>query len=168
MPFKRFLLFVAIFTISLNAWKLGSLGNFKFEKMGKSNVWIMHGPAMEPNEQNRGFMNNEITILPKLYDFMLWYSNKFAKYPKRYKYILGERIFSLLLDILEKIIEAKYGKSKANILRKVNLSLEKLRFLIRLSKDTECITIKEYEYASKEIDEIGKMTGGWIKSGKEV
>ncbi|MCG2760208.1 MAG: four helix bundle protein [Candidatus Delongbacteria bacterium] len=35
---------------------------------------------------------------------------------------------------------------------------------LMLSKDTDCITVKEYEYASKEIDEIGKMTGGWIKN----
>ncbi|MBN2788856.1 MAG: diversity-generating retroelement protein Avd [Candidatus Delongbacteria bacterium] len=110
-------------------------------------------------------MNNEITILPKLYDLMLWYSDKFAKYPKKYKYNLGDRIFTLMLDILENIIEAKYGRSKKQFLKNVNLSLEKLRFLIRLSKDTQCLTIKAYEYASKEIDEIGKMTGGWLKVG---
>ena len=120
-------------------------------------------------------MSSEIKILPKLYDLMLWYSGKFAKYPKKYKYNIGDRIFSLLLDILEKIIEAKYGRSKTHFLKVVNLDLEKLRFLVRLSKDTDCITVKEYEYASKEIDEIGKMTGGWIKNqnnaeedGKEI
>jgi hypothetical protein len=110
-------------------------------------------------------MNNEITILPKLYDLLLWYSGKFSRYPRKYKYIIGERIFSLMLDILEKIIEAKYGKTKTSFLKNVNLSLEKLRFLIRLSKDTGCLTVSEYEYASKEIDEIGKMTGGWLKVG---
>ena len=111
-------------------------------------------------------MNNEITILPKLYDLMLWYSGKFANYPKKYKYNLGERIFSLQINTLEKIIEARYSKSKTHFLKGVNLNLEKMRFLVRLSKDTCSITIAEYEFMSKEIDEIGKMTGGWIKNQK--
>lgn len=111
-------------------------------------------------------MSTEVKILPKLYDLMAWFSGKFSKYPRKYKYIIGERIFNLMLDILEKIIEAKYGRSKTHFLKVVNLDLEKLRFLVRLSKDTDCISNKSYEFMSKEIDEIGKMTGGWIKNQK--
>lgn len=46
---------------SLNALTLGKLGDFKFEKANK-NVYIMHGPVMEPNEENEGFMNNPAII----------------------------------------------------------------------------------------------------------
>ena len=48
--------------LPLSAWQLGKYGEFKFERMGKSNVWVMHGPAMEPNRENRGFMNNPAFI----------------------------------------------------------------------------------------------------------
>ena len=47
---------------TLSAWHLGKYGDFKFERMGDSNVWVMHGPAMEPNVENRGFMNNPAFI----------------------------------------------------------------------------------------------------------
>ena len=50
------------FLSTLSAWHLGKYGDFKFERMGDSNVWIMHGPAMEPNVDNRGFMNNPAFI----------------------------------------------------------------------------------------------------------
>jgi len=32
-----------------------------------------------------------------------------------------------------------------------------------LSKDLQCISIKEYEFTSKNINEIGQMVGGWEK-----
>ncbi|PHS57145.1 MAG: MBL fold metallo-hydrolase [Sulfurimonas sp.] len=48
---------IIAFSLSLNAFSLGKLGEFKFEKVNQ-NVWIMHGPVMEPNKENEGFMNN--------------------------------------------------------------------------------------------------------------
>jgi len=65
MILKKFFLFIIFVTLSANAWKLGNLGDFKFEKMGSSNVWIMHGPPMEPNIENKGFMNNPAFIESK-------------------------------------------------------------------------------------------------------
>ena len=112
-------------------------------------------------------MSNEVIILPKIYDLILWYGKKIVYYPKKYKYNLGERITDLFLDIVEKIIEAKYGSKKYYFLRQTNINLEKLRIMVRLSKDLQCISIQEYEYMSKEINDIGKMVGGWEKYSKE-
>ena len=96
-------------------------------------------------------IEKEIQILPKVYDIILWYSPKISEYPKKYKYTIGERITNTQLAILERIIEAKFtsGSKKKHFLRQANLNLEKLRFLVRLSKDLQCISIKEYEFASK-------------------
>lgn len=109
----------------------------------------------------------EITILPKVYDLILWLSHKINKFPKTYKYSLGERINSTLFSIIEDIVEAKFtSKKKEYFLRKANINLEKLRFMIRLSKDLQCITLNDYEYISKSVNEIGKMIGGWEKFSK--
>ena len=57
---KKIGLIVAIivsFSLSLQAFTLGKLGNFEFKKATK-NVWIMHGPPMNPSVENEGFMNN--------------------------------------------------------------------------------------------------------------
>ena len=105
-----------------------------------------------------------------VYDLILWYAPKIAHYPKKYKYTLGDRITALQLEFLEQIIEAKYtsGGKKWYFLRKANLLLEKLRYMVRLSKDLQCISLKAYEHASKNINEIGKMVGGWEKQQKTV
>jgi len=111
--------------------------------------------------------NKEIRVLPLIYDLLLWYAPKLGQYPKSYKFTLGQRVTDGMLNILEAVIEAKYAaKKKAHFLRRANLELEKLRFLIRLSKDLQCINLKTYEFASVKINEIGKMVGGWEKYAK--
>ncbi|OQY98365.1 MAG: hypothetical protein B6D35_12420 [Candidatus Brocadia sp. UTAMX2] len=111
---------------------------------------------------------NDIAVLPVLYDLIVWFSGKLGAYPKKFRYSQGERIFNILLDILERLIEARYSsKKKSHFLRQANISLEKLRYLVRLSKDLQCISIKEYEYMANKLHEIGCMVGGWEQYSKE-
>jgi hypothetical protein len=88
---------------------------------------------------------------------------KLAKFPRDQRFLLGDRIENMLLDILEDLIDATYTKEKVNILKRTNLRLEKLRFLIRLSSDMRFINLGSYEFSSRGIDEVGRMVGGWIK-----
>lgn len=55
---------VVALSLSLNAFTLGKLGEFKFVKMN-DNVYVMHGPVMMPNKENGGFMNNPALIESK-------------------------------------------------------------------------------------------------------
>ncbi len=48
-------------TKATGGFKLGSLGTFEFKK-DHDNVWIMHGPVMNPSVENEGFMNNPVVI----------------------------------------------------------------------------------------------------------
>jgi len=60
---KKILIFVTLlsFAYGLN---LGKLGDFSFQKLN-DNVYVMHGPIMEPNVENKGFMNNPAIIESK-------------------------------------------------------------------------------------------------------
>ncbi len=108
-----------------------------------------------------------VEIIPKVYDSIAWFSPKLANFPRKFKYTLGDRIFDCQLNILDCLIEAKYSKDKYRILRRANLLVEKLRFLIRLSKDLQCINLATFEHMIREMNEIGKMTGGWIKASRK-
>ena len=35
--------------------------------------------------------------------------------------------------------------------------------MVRLANDEQCISVKQYEFASKSINDIGKQIGGWRK-----
>ncbi len=108
-------------------------------------------------------MPQEVDAITKLYDLILWMIPKLEKYPRSQKFILADRIENLMLDILELLIDAAYSKRKGEALRSANLKLEKLRYLVRLSKDLQLLNIKGYEFSSRAIDDIGKSIGGWLK-----
>lgn len=115
-------------------------------------------------------MGKEIPAVTKLYDIIRWMIPQVEKLPRRYKFTLGDRIINNLLDSLEVLIEAAYTKNKYRLLKDLNLKLEKLRFLLRLAKDLKALSIKKYGYITGEINELGKMIGGWIKAehGKNI
>lgn len=61
------------------------------------------------------------------------------------------------------LIKANYSKQKVDLLKEANIGLEILRHLIRLSYDLRFISTEKYEYISREINQIGKLIGGWIR-----
>ena len=82
------------------------------------------------------------------------------------RFNLADRLTNISLDVLEAIIEAIYAKDKTEILKKANLQIEKIRALLQISNDRKYISISQYGHISGEINEAGKMIGGWIKTIK--
>ena len=81
--------------------------------------------------------------------------------------MLGERIERNLYNLLETLIQAKYTKNRRLLLERANLTLEILRFQTRLAMDQQCLKTNSYGFASKAIDEIGRLVGGWNRSRPE-
>ena len=67
--------------------------------------------------------------LEGMYRFLLWLVPAVEKFPRSQKFLLGDRIQSTALDVLEALIEATYTKRRASYLARANLGIEKLRFL---------------------------------------
>ena len=95
-------------------------------------------------------------------EFLDWLMTTTDRFPKKSRQTLVNRINNLALDVVEHLVEARYGHSKAP-LKEVNLGLDKLRFMIRISYNRRYLANNQYEYACKHIDEAGKMIGGWQK-----
>ena len=108
--------------------------------------------------------DRDLNVITKHYDLMKWYLHHVEKYPRSFKFTIGDEIVRRLWRILELLIEARYEKERARTLKKVNIELEKLRYLTRLSHEMRFISFKSYEYGSREINEVGGMVGGWLKS----
>ncbi len=108
------------------------------------------GPAIEAHQQ-----------------FILWLVPTVEKFPRSQKFLLGDRIQSTALDILEALIEATYTRDRQRHLSCANLGLQKLRVFIRLATDLGHLDHRRYEYAARAIDETGRLVGGWIKANTE-
>ena len=110
----------------------------------------------------------EITALTKVYDLLLWIIPVLEKFPRTQKFMLGDRIEALMLDIMDLIISAVYSRDKISYLRSANLKLEQFRYLIRLCKDLKFLNIPKYEFLAKAVNELGMEIGGWIKYDKKA
>jgi hypothetical protein len=108
-------------------------------------------------------MPKEVDAITKLYDFILWVIPKLEKFPRSQKFLIADRMETLMLDILDDLIGAAYSRKKDAMLQSANLRLEKLRYLIRLAKDLRLLDLKAYEHAAMCITEIGASIGGWLK-----
>ena len=109
----------------------------------------------------RGFFPDFLTIV--VANFVLFQAC-ILYYAGSQKFLLGGRIQSTALDVLERLIEATYTKARRPILVAANLGVEKMRLLFRLSYDLKCLDIRRYEFAARSLDEIGRLVGGWRKA----
>lgn len=102
--------------------------------------------------------------LEKWYQFVRWLLPAVEKLPRSHKFTLGERLVAGALNVLDGLIEATYSKNATPALLQVNLALEKLRFLLRLTADLQLMDLRKHEFAARAVDEVGRLVGGWIKA----
>ena len=98
------------------------------------------------------------------YQFLVWLLPTVEKFPRSHKFTLGDRIETVALNVLEALIEATYTRDRADTLRRGNLGIEKLRFLIRLAADLRLLDRRRYEHAARALDDTGRLVGGWMKA----
>jgi hypothetical protein len=88
--------------------------------------------------------HEELIVITKTYDLILWSCNHTGKFPRNHRFVLGERIERNLYDLLEILIRAKYTRQRQELLEKANLMLEILRFQMRLAKDLQRLKVESY------------------------
>ena len=98
------------------------------------------------------------------YRFILWLVPAVDRFPRNRKFLLGDRIQTTALDVLERLIEATYTKRRGSCLAAANLGLEKLRFLFRLARDLKILDLRRYEFAARSIDDTGRRVGAWTQA----
>jgi len=96
--------------------------------------------------------------------FLTWLIPTLEKLPRSQRFLLGDRIETTALDVLERLIEATYSRERAGLLRAASLGLEKLRHRMRLAHDLRYLDRRRYEHSARELDAIGRLVGGWLKT----
>lgn len=110
----------------------------------------------------------ELPIIQKTYDVILWAVPLLNKLPRNFKFVIGDRLQTALYAFLEGLIRARYAREKVPILETLNADLDIVRYQFRLCHDLELMDLRRYEYVSKEVNEIGKNLGGWIRSQRRA
>jgi hypothetical protein len=111
----------------------------------------------------------DIPIFKKTYDlYRLLYGYR-LDIGKQDRYAIWQRGEDCALDVLEKILMASQlaKEHKLPHLEHASVQLNLLRVFVRLMKDTRVIDNRKYVTIESEVDEVGRMLGGWIRSTKE-
>jgi len=103
-------------------------------------------------------------VIQKAYEFNLWIVQKVGSFPKSYRFSIGDRLIDGVINLLMRLVDAAYTREKEPILTEVNQMLNRLRYLLRMSKDLHLLTVDSYGFAAEKVEEIGRMVGGWRKA----
>lgn len=96
--------------------------------------------------------------------YSLWL-HSLIDFPKIYRYTLGGKIESHFLSLLENIFIATYlsKEKKSSQLSLAILKLDNLKFFLQLAWENKCLPNAKYSTLSEQLDEVGRMLGGWKK-----
>jgi hypothetical protein len=113
-------------------------------------------------------MKENYPIFIKWSKILDWLMDKVETFPKSVRFTISTRIVNLSLDIMEMIVESIYSQShkRISIINQTNLKLEQLRVFIRITMERRYLSSRQFEYIAEEINEAGKMLGGWKKHEK--
>lgn len=98
------------------------------------------------------------------HELLKWLIPHLDKFPRVRRFTLGERLESVLLEVLEATVESAYSRNKRQSLKRANLKLEVARHLWRLSHEFQAIPTRSYEHGARLMDELGRQLGGWLRS----
>jgi|SRR3989338_6398672 len=107
----------------------------------------------------------DIPIFSKLYEFYKETYEVLKKFPQRERYTLGQKIENIILEsfeLISKINRAEKSK-KLELLETINAKFDLEKVLIRLAKDNKCLDSKTYFRLQESLQELGRMTGGFIR-----
>jgi len=110
----------------------------------------------------------DLPIFKKTYELYKNFHLVRSSVGKQDRYTIYQKCENIILDIFEGILQASQSvrTEKLPVLEKASLNLNFLRVFLRLMKDVGTINIKQYSGLEENVDEIGRMLGGWIKSLK--
>jgi hypothetical protein len=104
-----------------------------------------------------------IPIVQRAYDFAVDLHGAVNRFPRAQKPLLGRELIGLALRLLLTLVTANRRRDKVPDLEEASGTVDALRIALRLSTRLSLLSHKGYEGLSMELDEIGRMLGGWLK-----
>lgn len=107
-------------------------------------------------------MLQDLKIFQKTYDFLFWIKPTVQRFAKVHKYSLGLQLENEALELLKSVIRANLSRDdKKRLIQECLVHYEVVRILIRLSKDFKLLSVRQYEFAARELEIIGRLLSGW-------
>ncbi len=99
------------------------------------------------------------------YDLLIQIYKQTKLFARDYRYTIGEKLKNETLELLLNI----YKSNKSNESDRIQYidiarqNIELVKILIRITKDLNVITLKNYSYLSEQTEELSKQLSAWRK-----
>jgi len=105
-------------------------------------------------------------VVEYAHTLLAWAIPAVGKFPRDFRFTLGERVQRRLYDLLELLVRACYAArgGKRELLVEANVTLELLRHELRLASGFRLLTLAQIEHATRLIDSVGRQVGGWLRA----
>jgi len=91
-----------------------------------------------------------------------------ARFPRTHRYTLGDRIEGRMLDVIELLDQARFGRKRAEALEEAGTRVQSIASLIRLACDLRLMSHGQYGTLAERVTNVGKQVWGWhIHASKE-
>lgn len=123
----------------------------------------------EEKISNKNLESKQLTLIPKIEDYIEYVLNIITKLPRTEKFSIGNEYKKSMYEILENsLYMAKVNNSedKKEILKTLNYIDSKLtcqRIYLRIMKKQKWIDENKFNISINKIYEIGKIVGGLVK-----
>lgn len=111
---------------------------------------------------------SSLPIINKSYELYKQFTDVNDHLIKRWRLVLGASIEESILTLLEQLVMTKNAPKpmKAAILLKAIGTLEVLNLKIRLLLEKKLVNETRVFQLQSQVEEIGRMLGGWLKSSQ--
>ncbi len=110
---------------------------------------------------------SELPIFKSSYDLLIYIFQTTKNFPKEYKYTLGEKLKTSLLELILAVFHANKTHDKSVFLDQVQTHTETVRILLRISHDLKIIPTEKFAHVSLLLESVSKQVAWWKRSIKQ-
>jgi hypothetical protein len=109
---------------------------------------------------------DKLIVFRKVYEYLFWLKPTVERFTRVHKYSLGTQMQTSALQLLKLIIRANYASDKPYLINEALVEYEIQRVYLRLAFEHKLVTKRQFEFASKRLEEIAKLLRGWVRHYK--
>lgn len=110
-------------------------------------------------------MIRDSPLFTKTYDLLAYLLAAVDKFPRYQRAVLGRRIQTLSWMFFDTILTARKctREERPGLLHQADITLDQLRYSVRMSHELALLSQKQYAYASGLLAEVGRLLGKWLQ-----
>ena len=123
---------------------------------------FQHREAVE--FQKKMALYSDLPVYKSTYDLLVAIFSFTKDFNKVYKYTVGESLKKETIELLTLIYRSNVKRDKKDVLQEARERIEVIRLFIRLMKDMQQISIKQFVQINTSVENVSKQLTGWQKA----